>query len=155
MPRTVRTATLGAAISLLGALVVGAPAHAAEPVAGVDALARGVVSVRSGDGNFISWRQLAGDATGLKFNVYRDGRKINAAPVGTNFVDADAPPGASYTVRPVRGGVEGQSSDDSVSFLATSMDVPLQIPPGGTTPSGESYTYTANDASVGDLDGDG
>lgn len=155
MPRTVRTAALSAAISLLGALVVGTPAHAAQPVAGVDALDRGVVSVRSGDGNFVSWRQLAGDATGLTFNVYRDGRKINAAPAGTNFVDADAPAGATYTVRPVRGGVEGQSSDDSVSFLATSMDVPLQIPPGGTTPSGESYTYNANDASVGDLDGDG
>jgi rhamnogalacturonan endolyase len=155
MPRTARTAALGAAISLLGALVVGAPAHAAQPVTGVDALDRGVVSVRSGDGNFVSWRQLAGDVTGLKFNIYRDGRKINAAPVGTNFVDADAPAGATYTVRPVRGGVEGQSSGDSVSFLATSMDVPLQIPPGGTTPSGESYTYNANDASVGDLDGDG
>ena len=34
------------------------------------------------------------------------------------------------------------------------------IPPGGTTPSScptpsEAYTYTANDASVGDVDGDG
>src|SRR5690606_34600931 len=30
-----------------------------------------------------------------------------------------------------------------------------QQPSGGTTPDGVSYTYTANDASVGDLDGDG
>lgn len=35
------------------------------------------------------------------------------------------------------------------------MDVPIQIPAGGTTPDGVSYTYSANDASVGDLDGDG
>ena len=35
------------------------------------------------------------------------------------------------------------------------MDVPIQIPPGGTTPDGVAYTYSANDASVGDLDGDG
>jgi len=27
------------------------------------------------------------------------------------------------------------------------LDIPLQIPPGGTTPSGEAYTYTANDVS--------
>ena len=35
------------------------------------------------------------------------------------------------------------------------LEIPLQIPGGGTTPSGENYTYTANDLSVGDLDGDG
>ncbi|NCX99772.1 MAG: rhamnogalacturonan lyase, partial [Planctomycetia bacterium] len=34
------------------------------------------------------------------------------------------------------------------------LDIPLQIPPGGTNASG-AYTYTANDCSVGDLDGDG
>jgi rhamnogalacturonan endolyase len=31
----------------------------------------------------------------------------------------------------------------------------LQVPPSGTTPVGEAYTYSPNDASVGDLDGDG
>ncbi len=35
------------------------------------------------------------------------------------------------------------------------LQIPLQIPAGGTTPSGEAYTYTANDLSIGDLDGDG
>ena len=37
----------------------------------------------------------------------------------------------------------------------STFEIPLQIPAGGTTPSGEAYTYTANDLSVGDLDGDG
>gem|GEM_PF-6471192 len=35
------------------------------------------------------------------------------------------------------------------------IPVPLDIPPGGVTPDGVAYTYSANDASVGDLDGDG
>ena len=35
------------------------------------------------------------------------------------------------------------------------LRVPLQVPPGGTTPAGEAYTYSPNDRSVGDLDGDG
>ena len=39
--------------------------------------------------------------------------------------------------------------------MAPYLSVPLQIPAGGTTPDGVSYTYTPNDASVGDLDGDG
>ncbi len=33
--------------------------------------------------------------------------------------------------------------------------MPISPPAGGTTPDGVSYTYEANDASVGDLDGDG
>jgi rhamnogalacturonan endolyase len=42
------------------------------------------------------------------------------------------------------------------------LRIPLMVPPGGTTPgsptcttANESYTYSANDASAGDLDGDG
>ena len=35
------------------------------------------------------------------------------------------------------------------------LSIPLTPPPGGTEPDGETYTYTANDVSVGDLDGDG
>ena len=33
--------------------------------------------------------------------------------------------------------------------------MPITPPAGGTTPDGVAYTYAANDASVGDLDGDG
>jgi rhamnogalacturonan endolyase len=124
-------------------------------------LNRGVVSLRRGDGNFVSWRLLVNDPAGIAFNVYRGATKVNRTPVskGTNYFDAAGPAGAKYSVRPVVQGVEqaalASDPDDSIGTLATSMDVPLQIPPGGTTPSGESYTYTANDASVGDLDGDG
>jgi rhamnogalacturonan endolyase len=62
-------------------------------------------------------------------------------------------------VRPVINGVE-QSASASFTLPANSptqqfLSIPLQIPPGASTPSGESYTYTANDLSVGDLDGDG
>ncbi|QFZ20135.1 rhamnogalacturonan lyase family protein [Saccharothrix syringae] len=34
-------------------------------------------------------------------------------------------------------------------------DLPLRRPAGGVTPAGEAYTYSANDVSVGDVDGDG
>ena len=35
------------------------------------------------------------------------------------------------------------------------FDIPIQKPAGGTTPDGVAYTYSPNDASVADLDGDG
>jgi rhamnogalacturonan endolyase len=122
-------------------------------------LDRGLISVRNERGNFVSWRSLTTDAPGTAFNVYRNGSRVNAGPIATatSYLDAGAPKDAAYTVRPVVGGAEQvtTTADTPVTPFATSQDVPLQIPPGGTTPSGEAYTYVANDASVGDLDGDG
>ncbi|MDX8051699.1 rhamnogalacturonan lyase [Lentzea sp. BCCO 10_0798] len=135
--------------ALLVAILVagGVPALAAEPASPAD---RGLVSIRSvrGDGNFVSWRLLGSDATDVAFNVYRDGVKVNRAPVttATSYLDAGAPPNASYSVRQVSGGVESAAATRSVGTLATSRDVPIQSPGSG---------YVANDASVGDLDGDG
>ena len=63
-------------------------------------------------------------------------------------------------MRPVLNGIEQAASASftlagQCAHAAVPLNIPLQIPPGGTTPSGENYTYTANDLSVGDLDGDG
>ncbi|GAA4606166.1 hypothetical protein BJY16_005689 [Actinoplanes octamycinicus] len=140
---------------------VPTPVSAADsPVAGVDNLDRGLISLRTPTGNFLSWRLLRSDPAGVAFNVYRGATKLNATPIsnGTNFTDAGAPVGASYTVRPVVGGVETASlkaAAPTVALAAAYQDVPIQIPAGGTTPDGVAYTYSANDASVGDLDGDG
>jgi hypothetical protein len=52
--------------------------------------------------------------------------------------------------------VEQAASESSINVPSTGyLTVPIQPPAGGTTPDGVSYTYSANDASVGDLDGDG
>ncbi|GAA1034528.1 rhamnogalacturonan lyase [Virgisporangium ochraceum] len=137
---------------------------AAQPLAApaggtTERLDRGLVSIRSAKGTFVSWRLLTSDPAGVAFHVYRNGSRITAQPLttATSFLDANAPADATYTVRAVVGGAEVASTlaDTPVTPFAASQDVPLQIPPGGTTPSGESYSYVANDASVGDLDGDG
>ncbi|MCO5973524.1 rhamnogalacturonan lyase [Actinoallomurus sp. WRP6H-15] len=124
----------------------------------VEKLNRGVVSVRSGSGNFVSWRLLGTDPAGVAFNLYRGSTKVNSSPItnSTNYYDGGAASGASYTVRPVVDGAEQAASEASLQFGSGGyLDVPISAPPGGTTPDGVSYTYSANDASVGDLDGDG
>lgn len=120
-------------------------------------LGRGVVSVRSGSTNLVSWRLLGTDPSDVGFNVYRSGTRLNASPLtgSTNYRDAGAPSEASYTVRAVVDGTEQVASPASLSLPTGYLDVPISPPPGGTTPDGEAYTYAANDASVGDLDGDG
>ncbi|MGV9214709.1 cellulose binding domain-containing protein [Micromonospora sp. RB23] len=120
-------------------------------------LDRGLVSVRSGNGNLVSWRLLGTETSGVSFNLYRGSTRVNANPItgATNYLDSGAAAGSTYTVRAVVGGAEQAASAPALQFANGYLDVPLQVPAGGTTPSGENYTYSANDASVGDLNGDG
>ncbi|GAA2195376.1 rhamnogalacturonan lyase family protein [Micromonospora lupini] len=120
-------------------------------------LDRGLISVRSGSGNLVSWRLLGTETSGVAFNLYRGSTRVNATPItgATSYLDSGAAAGSAYTVRAVVGGAEQAASASALQFANGYLDVPLQVPAGGTTPSGESYTYSANDASVGDLNGDG
>ncbi|WUR63124.1 cellulose binding domain-containing protein [Micromonospora chokoriensis] len=120
-------------------------------------LDRGLISVRSGSGNLVSWRLLGTENSAVSFNLYRGSTRVNASPItgATNYLDSGAAAGSAYTVRAVVGGVEQAASAPALQFGAGYLDVPLQVPAGGSTPSGESYTYSANDALVGDLNGDG
>ncbi|MEU3115558.1 cellulose binding domain-containing protein [Micromonospora chalcea] len=131
-----------------------------DPPAGakqMEKLDRGLVSVRSGSGNLVSWRLLGTETTGVAFNLYRGGTKVNASPItgATTYLDSGAAAGSAYTVRAVVNGAEQAASAPALQFANGYLDVPIQPPPGGTTPAGEGYSYSANDASVGDLDGDG
>jgi rhamnogalacturonan endolyase len=135
----------------------------------MERLSRGVIAVRTSSSQvYVGWRLFGTDPSGTAFNLYRSTNGgavtlLNGAPLtsSTNFVDNSAPPtqSNSYFVRPVLNGIE-QAASAAFMLPANAptqqfLQIPLQIPPGGTTPSGEAYTYTANDLSVGDLDGDG
>jgi rhamnogalacturonan endolyase len=119
-------------------------------------LNRGLIRVNQ-SGNFVSWRLLGTDPANIAFNVYRGATKLNASPItnSTNYFDSAGTSSDSYTIRPVINGVEQAASESSLNISGGFLSVPLQIPPGGTTPDNVSYTYSANDASVGDVDGDG
>ena len=126
----------------------------------MEKLARGVVAVRTGATNvFISGRLLGTEPAHLAFNIYRGSVKVNANPLtgATNYTDAAAITTEPYKVVPVLNGVEQTAypTGTATVWAKQFMQVPLSIPPGGITPSGEAYTYNANDASAADLDGDG
>jgi rhamnogalacturonan endolyase len=135
----------------------------------VEDLNRGVVAVRRSSSQvYIGWRLLGNDPTDVAFNLYRSANggqasKLNLDPLQltTDFVDSTATLSLAnqYFVRAVIDGVEQQPSESftlrAAAPIQQYLDVPLQRPAGGTTPDGVTYTYNANDASVGDLDGDG
>ena len=132
-------------------------------------LGRGVVAIRQNATDvYVGWRLSGTDPSSVAFNLYRatgggPAIQLNAAPItdSTNYVDtnADLTQSNSYYVRPVVNGVERAPSAaftlPAGAAVQQYLNVPLQIPAGGTTPDGVAYTYSANDASVGDLDGDG
>ena len=118
-------------------------------------LNRGVVAVRTPDGKVaVSWRTLSTDPKGQPYDVYRSGVKLNSQPLttgGTFFIDEHPLDGdATYEVRRTGEGIPAgnfslftlHSSLQTVGYLP----IPLQKPEG---------RYSANDASVGDVDGDG
>ncbi|WNM31703.1 rhamnogalacturonan lyase [Streptomyces sp. Li-HN-5-11] len=150
--------SLAAASALAAAALVELPqsAHAAT-ARQVERLDRGLTSVHTSSGNLVSWRWLATDPDNVAFNVYRGGTRLNSSPLttSTNYLDAGAPDSADYTVRAVVNGAEQAPSEHALQFRTGYRDVPISPPPGGTSPGNSSYTYEANDASVGDLDGDG
>jgi hypothetical protein len=148
---------LFAGLLAAGGLVALAPDAPAATARQMEDLDRGVVSVHTDAGNLVSWRWLATDPDDVSFNVYRAGTRVNSSPItgSTNYFHSGAPSQADYTVRAVVGGVEQADSVHAVQFRTGYKDVPITPPAGGTTPDGVAYTYEANDASVGDLDGDG
>ncbi|WP_458122449.1 rhamnogalacturonan lyase [Paenibacillus sp. Z6-24] len=143
--------------SALGLSILPAvPADAASPRQ-MEALDRGLVAVKSGTGVFVSWRLLGTEVSGTAFNLYRGDTLVNSAPLtnSTNYQDTAGTSSSTYTVRAVIDGKEQPSSAAAQVWADNYLNVPLSKPAGGTSPDGTAYTYTANDASTGDLDGDG
>ncbi|WP_051815620.1 cellulose binding domain-containing protein, partial [Glycomyces tenuis] len=123
------------------------PGQGGDGVYEVEALTRGVTVVPTDGGNLVSWRLLGTDAEDVAFNVYRDGALLNSSPItgATNYLDGSGD--GDYTVAAVSDGTEGEQSGAEAEFNSSGyFDIQIDRPGGD---------YQANDASVGDLDGDG
>lgn len=99
---------------------------------------------------------------GTEFNVYRTGKKITSQPVSTGTLYNDAYTSrnaATYEVRPVVKGKETNHKNGRYTLPANAptgyIRIPMNKPANGVTPAGDTYTYSPNDASIGDIDGDG
>jgi rhamnogalacturonan endolyase len=148
---------LAAAMLLLFPMVGPDQKVSAATARQMENLNRGLVAVKVSGGVFVSWRLLGTESASTGFNLYRNGTKLNSSVItnSTNYLDASGASSSIYHVRPVLNGSELAPSG-SVSVWANNyLTIPIDKPAGGTTPDNVSYTYSANDASVGDLDGDG
>ena len=123
----------------------------------MEKLNRGLVAIRTSTSSvFLSWRVLGSDPDNIAFNLYRDGVKITATPISTssNYTDATST-GTAYTVKPVLNGVETGETNSASIWANNYFDVKLDVPASYATSDTTTCTYSPNDCSVGDVDGDG
>ncbi len=134
----------------------------------MEKLNRGIVAINEGNGKvYIGWRLLATDTETTAFNIYRATTgaatiKLNRTPLqtSTNFIDesADLSRCNTYIIQILQKGKE-QPVKDSFTLQSNTpvqqyLSIPLKVPADGEV-MGQKFTYSANDASVGDVDGDG
>lgn len=128
----------------------------------MEKLGRGVVAIRHTPQEVVvSWRYLTADPQSIAFDIYRNGQKLNKTPIADCTFYRDSYSGteaATYEVVPVlSSGQEACKGTCTLPANAPSgyLEIPLQTPQGGISPDGRMYEYIANDASIGDVDGDG
>ncbi len=141
---------------IMGLLVSVAMQAQVTPVSQMEKLGRGVVALASsGSGKFVSWRYLGtDDPVRTTFNVIRNGVVIKEGLAVTNYKDTGGTNSSEYQIATL---VDGEVVDISTPVKAWEnawLKLPLNRPAGGSNSSG-SYTYSPNDCSVGDVDGDG
>ena len=142
-------------------LLVGSIFAFSQPYSG-EKLSKGLIGIPTEDGMYFSWRMTLEDAAGLQFDLYRSSGggaevKLNKEPIDrtSDFLDrtVDYTVDNRWTLKATTGEVaiwtrlKGEERNPYLS-------VPVCKPEDGEI-AGESFTYTANDCSVGDLDGDG
>ena len=141
---------------IMGLLVSVTMQAQVTPVSQMEKLGRGVVALASsGSGKFVSWRYLGtDDPVRTTFNVIRNGVVIKEGLAVTNYKDTGGTNSSEYQIATL---VDGEVVDISTPVKAWEdawLKLPLNRPAGGSNSSG-SYTYSPNDCSVGDVDGDG
>lgn len=129
----------------------------------LEVLGRGLTAVLTENGVFVSWRLFLTEVTGFSekgltgvdFILYRDGEKAAEIKDSTNYLDLFGDEESEYRVAPVLNGIEYDPCPPVKPWKRPYLDIPIKKPAGGVTPGGEAYTYSANDMSVADVDGDG
>ena len=123
------------------------------PVTQMEHLNRGVVALpaNSGRGIFVSWRFLGTDDNNARFDLVRNGTTIASDLEVTNYKDASGNSSSEYQVITKVNGEVISTSDPVKAWGDVYKKLKLDRPAKGAL----GGTYSPNDCSVGDVDGDG
>lgn len=132
----------------------------AQPYSG-EKLSRGLVGIPTGNGMYLSWRMLLDDTENISFDIYRSTeggkeKKLNRSSIQktTDFIDetVDFQKENRWILKSGKK-VLGEWRNEKGNTKPY-LSVPIRRPASEML-DGKEYTFSANDCSVGDLDGDG
>ncbi len=146
--------TAMAVLLLAGCLLSSTPAEAQTPTAQLEKLDRGLVALprSSGTGNFVSWRLLSTDNEDeTTFDVIRNNTVVKTDLYTTNYEDTGGNKNATYRIVTKVNGEAIDTTEAVAPWQQVYLPLKLNRPDNGT----QGGTYSPNDMSVGDVDGDG
>jgi autotransporter-associated beta strand protein len=122
---------------------------AAQAQRQVDKLDRGLVAMKSGTGVYLSWRILGEEYYDVTYNLYRDGVKVNDAPLSvSNYTDKSGTIASVYTVAAIVNGQEQEQCPQVTPWATSYKEIKLKH-------EGIKSKLIPNDACCADVDGDG
>lgn len=119
-------------------------------------LDRAPVAMLTDQGVRVGWRMLGRDSQSIGFHVIRDGIQLTVDPVkdSTTYLDAAGTASSKYVIKAVGNGSD-QLTAEFTPLAHDYLAIKLDKPANDYTKDGQPYSYSAGDATVADLDGDG
>jgi len=123
------------------------------PTSQMEKLGRGLVALpaNSGSGNFVSWRFLGTDDNNTRFDLICNGTTIASDLEVSNYMDASGNSSSEYQIITKVNGETVSTSEPVKAWGEIYKKLKLDRPANGA----QGGTYSPNDCSVGDIDGDG
>lgn len=147
--------SIAAALCIAGCMVCIPDYSEADAASGyvVENLDRGISAISTGSGMMVSWRFLADDSDNSIFKLYRNNALIYTSNAGnaTCYLDKDGKSTDTYKVETVESGTVVSSDTCAMQSGSNYLEVKLDVPKAQTS----GITYSPNDCTVGDVDGDG
>lgn len=119
----------------------------------VENLDRGITAINTGSGMLVSWRYLANDSDTTVFKLYRNDELIYTSEKdnATCYLDSNGTSSSIYRVDTINDNTVTSSDICKLVSDTTYFDIPMDIPTAQTS----GVSYSPNDCTVGDVDGDG
>ena len=158
-------------VLMLLSLTANAQKPSDTPVNQMEKLGRGLIVVRVDATHFfLSWRLLGSDNQNTAFRIMRNGSVLRDNIVGATSFQVTGKTTDIFQVVTLQNGEVTETSPEVSPWSSSSLQVQLDRPAGGTISGWKPYdsstktygsavdmpyTYSPNDCSVGDVDGDG
>lgn len=113
---------------------------------------RALTAVTTNQGVLASWRYYPEDRSGTEFILKRNGLEIYRG-INTNYFDRQGKAGDTYHLEDNTG--KNKTGLVTSAWKQEFLELTLKAPAPQTMPDGTVTDYSANDMSVGDLNGDG